>query len=275
MPSSMRRLAKAWLPPAIAGLLRTIHLGKGITFTGPYSDWQTACGSASGYDAENILERVKQTTLRVKTGEIPFERDSVAFDRVHHSYPVLAGLLRASAENGNQLSLLDFGGSLGSSYRQCRSFLSVLESIRWSIVEQPHYVRCGQSTFADDELRFHFTIADCMREERPNAALVSGVIQFLPRPFDVLTELMDSGVQYIVIDRTPFADMAKDAIAVQHIPPSIFEASYASWIFAEAPFRSRLRERFEILAEFDSAADGRARVGHQEFVYGGMILRRR
>ncbi|MBX3354367.1 MAG: methyltransferase, TIGR04325 family [Phycisphaeraceae bacterium] len=275
MSTSLRRIAKAWLPPAVTGGLLRMRHGPGITFTGPYASWSEACASASGYDAANILERVLETSRRVRSGEVAFERDSVAFDQVIHSFPLLAGLLRAAAGNGNRLAVLDFGGSLGSSYRQCRRFLDGLSELRWTVVEQPHYVECGQKHFSSGELSFRRTIAEAIADRPPTVALISGVIQFLPEPFAVLDELLGCGASTVIIDRTPFAEIREDLIAVQHIPPAIFKASYASWIFARAPFLDRVRGRFEILAEFDSAADGRAWLGAQEFVYGGLILQRR
>ena len=120
---------KKWLPPALIERLKPL-LGIGIYFSGDYADWETASAHASGYDSVLILEQVKQAMLKIKSGEAAFERDSVLFDEVQHSFPVLTGLLRAAVENGNQLSVLDFGGSLGSSYFQCRDFLSVLPSLK-------------------------------------------------------------------------------------------------------------------------------------------------
>ena len=55
-----------------------------------------------------------------------YERDSVLFDTIRYSWPLLSDLLRAASEDQNHLSVLDFGGSLGSSYYQNRVFLSHL-----------------------------------------------------------------------------------------------------------------------------------------------------
>ena len=43
--------------------------------------------------------------LKIKAGEAAFDRDSVLFAEVQHSFPVLAGLLRAAVESGNQLNV--------------------------------------------------------------------------------------------------------------------------------------------------------------------------
>lgn len=264
--------AKRWLPPALIERLKPL-LGVGIYFSGNYTDWETASAYASGYDSVVILEQVKQAMLKVKAGEAVFERDSVLFDEVQHSFPVLAGLLRTVVENGNQLSVLDFGGSLGSSYFQCREFLSVLPSLKWGVVEQEHFVHCGQRVFETAQLRFFYTIAECLQQSSPNVALLSSVLQYLPKPYHVLDELMNSRVPYIVIDRTPFGDQETDFITVQRVPPSIYVASYPCWVFGKRSFLDKFRTRYEVIAEFDGGDDSAIANGRR-FTFGGMILRK-
>ena len=267
----IKTLAKKWLSPALIERLKPF-LGAGIYFSGDYADWETASAHASGYDSVSILEQVEQAMLKVKVGEAVFERDSVLFDEVQHSFPVAAGLLRAAAENGNQLAVLDFGGSLGSSYFQCREFLSVLPSLKWGVVEQEHFVRCGQRSFETAQLRFFYTIAECLQQAAPNVALLSSVLQYLPQPYHVLDELMNSRVSYIVIDRTPFSDHETNFITVQHVPPSIYVASYPCWVFGKQLFLDKFRGRYKVIAHFDSS-DGNAIAKGREFTFGGMILR--
>lgn len=267
-----KTIAKKWLPSALIERLKPL-LRIGIYFSGNYADWETASAHASGYDSVVILEQVKQAMLKIKAGEVVSERDSVLFDEVQHSFPVLAGLLRAAAENENQLSVLDFGGSLGSSYFQCREFLSVLPPLKWGVVEQEHFVHCGQGLFETGQLRFFYTIAECMQQIAPNVVLLSSVLQYLPKPYNVLDELMSSGIPYIVIDRTPFSDQGADRITVQHVSPSIYLASYPCWLFGKQSFLNKFRGRYELIAEFDGS-DGNAIANGLRFTFCGLILRK-
>lgn len=267
-----KSLAKKWLPPSLLEHLKPL-LGRGIYFSGNYADWGAASARASGYDSGLILERVKQALLKVKSGEAVFERDSVLFDEIQYSFPVLAGVLRAAAEDGNRLSVLDFGGSLGSSYFQCREFLAALKGLQWCVVEQPHFVCCGQKHFETGQLRFFHTIAECIAQAAPNVALLSSVLQYVPEPYDVLRELMNTDIRYIVIDRTPFSELDNDRITVQHVPPSIYPASYPCRIFGRRPFLGRFHRGYEVVAQFDSN-DGSATAGGLEFTFGGVILRK-
>lgn len=264
---------KYWIPPIMEKHLKQL-LGRGIYFKGEFPDWMTAAANSTGYDAGLILEKVKQARSKVKTGEATYERDSVLFDHVQHSFPVLAALLRAAAENANRLAILDFGGSLGSSYFQCRAFLSVLDNVDWGIVEQPHFVGCGREYFEEEQLRFFEDIASCDEHIHPNLALLSSVLQYVQEPFEVLDELMQRGLPYIVIDRTPFSDRLGDCIAVQHVPARIYRASYPCWIFSRPNFLARTHSNYEIIAEFESN-DGQATSGSMHFTFGGMILRKR
>ncbi len=211
--------------------------------------------------------------LKVSAGEAMFERDSILFDEVIYSFPVLAGLLRAAAEDDGHLSVIDFGGALGSSYYQCHKFLSILPRLQWGVVEQPHFVQCGQEHFRTDQLDFFFTLSDGIERIRPNVALLSSVLQYVPEPYDVLNELMESKIQYLIIDRTPFGDEVHDVIAIQHVPASIYPASYPCRIFSKNRFLEKLKTHFEVIAQFDSA-DGMAVIGGSEFTFGGMILRK-
>jgi len=264
---------KQWLPPILIEHLKPLFR-YGVYFSGRYDNWASASQSATGYDASLILERVKQATLEVIAGRSVFERDSVLFNEVQHSFPVLAGLLRASAENDGRLSVLDFGGSLGSSYFQCRDFLSVLTSLSWNVVEQPHFIRCGHESIESDQLKFYFSIDDVLGKNKPNVVLLSSVLQYLPDPYSILSELIQSRIDYLIIDRTPFSKALQDTITVQHVPPSIYPASYPCRIFSKQEFIKMVSSQYEIIAEFASE-DRSAVAGRLKFDFGGMICRRR
>ena len=60
--------------------------------------------------------------FKVKNGEAVYERDSVLFDEIQYSWGLLAGLEKAALEHDGKLCVLDFGGSLGSTYYQNKQF---------------------------------------------------------------------------------------------------------------------------------------------------------
>jgi putative methyltransferase (TIGR04325 family) len=241
------------LPPSVSSMAklaygRLSHPRYG--WFGDYPSWADAEAASGGYDRLAILERVRDSMLKVKRGEAVHERDSVLFDKVEYSWPLLAGLMWVAAQHEGVLSVLDFGGSLGTTYFQNRAFLANLKKVRWSIVEQPHFVACGREHFATDQLRFYDTVEDCLRSERPDVIVLSGVLQYLEHPYQQLQVLVDLGVPHLIVDLAPvFA--RRDRITVQKVPPEIYDASYPCWIFAENRLRAFLNERSHLVADFD------------------------
>jgi putative methyltransferase (TIGR04325 family) len=227
--------------------------------------------ASSGYDSQVILEKTAAALLQVKNGRAAYERDAVLFDEIQYSWPLLAGLMWVAALHQGLLNVLDFGGSLGSSYFQNRLFLNRLPEVRWNIVEQPRYVSAGKRYFEDDHLRFYESIEKCLSETKPNLVLLSGVLQYLERPYDVVKELLTFPSDHvIIIDRTPFWQGPRDRICVQHVPPSVYPASYPTWIFSKRNFFSLIADTsFEILVEFETSDRMN---GPVDFTYKGLIL---
>ena len=263
---------KYWLPPVLIDWLRAL-LKRGIRFSGPYSSWENAANSASGYDSAEILERVKQATQLVLQGKAAYERDSVAFSRPQYPFAMLAALMRVAMEHNNRLSVLDFGGSLGSSYFQCRGFLPTSLDLHWSIVEQPNFVKCGKELINDQCLQFFYDADSAVAENRPNVILLASVLQYLPDPEKLLAGLAKYSCPYLIVDRTPLTNLAEDIISVQHVPPSIYRASYPCWIFSKAKVLEILSEKYRLIAEY-TGPDGYYNLGRVRFSFPGMILKK-
>jgi putative methyltransferase (TIGR04325 family) len=241
---------KLFLPSIITNLAGR-HLSQ--EFEVNRSGWQSAIRDSSGYDKPDILRRVCESALKVKTGEAVYERDSVLFEQIQYSWPLLCGLLKAAINNNLSLVVLDFGGSLGSSYFQNRGFFSTLKELRWCIVEQPTFVEIGKKLFENEELAFYQDIGECQRNEHINVAVVSGVLQYLEFPHHKLEEILDINVDMIILDRTPFLlDTNDDLLTIQKVPPSIYDASYPHWFFARSKLVQHCLDKgYSITAEWD------------------------
>lgn len=270
----MSGVLRRWLAPRVVGRLKSaLHIGN--CYSGKYPDWASAAAASTGYDATIILQKVRDSMRKVRNGEAACERDSVVFDELQLSFPVLAGLLRAAtAAAGGHLSVIDFGGALGSSYFQCRDFLSPLGRLSWSVVEQDMFVRAGREEFQDDALRFDYTLAEACAAIRPNVALLSGVLQYLPDPYSLLDDIAKQSIPHIVIDRLVVSSGDRDRIAVQHVPASIYKASYPIRIFADGAIERALVGRYRVVARFDCVWDGSHTeyCGALAFDSRGMIL---
>ena len=270
---SLRQGLKRMLPPALVQELRRWS-GRGIQFMGDHPSWSAATAAATGYDTDDILCRVTDATRQVVAGHGAYERDSVVFADPAYSFPVLAALLRAAALNQGRLHVIDFGGSLGSTYRQCRPFLGPLRELQWCVVEQAHFVAAGQREFTTDELVFSTSLQAVPWWGQPCVVLLSSVLQYLEEPWQLLDTLGGSAATSLVIDRTPMALSDRDRICVQAVPRNIYSASYPCRIFAKAPMMSRLSRDWRLLSEFPCDEGAFATRERFRFDFVGQIYER-
>jgi len=266
----LKDIIKLATPPVILNLSDRLLSDQYYGLTGDYSRWNDAMAASTGYDSEIILEKTKEALLKVKNGEAVYERDSVLFNEIQYSWPLLAGLLWVATRYGGKLNVLDFGGSLGSTFFQNRCFLTSLPmGVRWNIVEQTRYVETGKKWFENDYLRFYSDFSDCLAENKPNVTLLSSVLQYLEHPYEIINKIEELPCDYIIIDRTPFWNGPSDRLCVQTVPPSIYRASYPSWIFSIPGFHTYLNNKWKIIAAFDSFDNLNAPV---KTVWQGFIL---
>jgi putative methyltransferase (TIGR04325 family) len=239
--------------------------------TGSYHSWEGAREDSNGYDSPIILERTKAAMKKVVSGEAVYERDSVLFEKVEYSYPLLAGLMWVAAKYGGILHVLDFGGSLGTTYYQNYEFLRGLSSHQWGIVEQPEYVKAGKEIAENEYLTFYESTRDYLRENVPNVILCSSVLQYVENPYGLLFILFRiPSCKYLIIDRTPFWDGEEDWIGVQKVPRSIYPASYPIRIFSKKVFLLKLEELgYKIMVEFPSIDHLKSPINAE---WKGMIL---
>jgi len=259
----LQQVLKEFTPPIVLRLLRTLRT-PAISLSGHYQRWDEAAAQCSGYDAADILKRTLHATLEVQSGRAVFERDSVIFSDIQYSWPALAGILLAAARHPQALGVLDFGGSLGSSFFQNRRFLQQLPSTTWGVVEQAHYIEAGRQYVKTPSLNFYKTIDECRQAQAVDVLLLSSVLQYLPDPFAILAQLLDVAADVIVVDRTCFwrDPNLSTVVRVQSVSGDIGRASYPCWVFNQeqvlAFIQSRgytLIEAFSALDNFDSSAE--------------------
>ena len=244
---------KDWLPPVLHSYIkRFVGIENNTSFEGSYNTWEEADALCNGYGNMDILEKVLSATMKVKNGEAVYERDSVIFDQIEYSWPVLTGLMCAAAQNSGCLKVLDFGGSLGSSYFENRLFLNSLPKISWNVVEQTHFVVAGKKHIQDKNLRFFETIDDCVQDIKPNAILLSSVLQYLRDPGKIIDTLIKIGSDVILIDRTIVNSNSVNNIYIQHVPSTIYSASYPCYSLSESWLLNRIGKTYDMAADFTS-----------------------
>lgn len=231
------------------------YTGRGVRFEGAYGSWEEASAQAKGYSDKDVLSSAIAANQEVLAGRAAYERDGVAFGKPDYPFALISCLFRIALSN-ERLSIADFGGGLASTYYQCRLFLSTVSKMQWGVVEQKGFVDWGAANLQSDRLSFHSDIPAVMEAIAPNTVLLSGVLQYLPDPYAILSEFAAAPtVKYIIFDRTPMlADAGRSSeLAVQRVPASVVASSYPAWLFSrDELLNPLLRAGFHVGIEWDA-----------------------
>ena len=119
-------------------------------------------------------------------------------------------------------------------------------------------------------MKFFPTIDECLAERPCDVLLMSGVLQCLSTPHRVVTEALAREFEFVIIDKTPFLETGGDMLTVQHVPATIYAASYPAWFFDRDRFLRLFEPSYEKIEEFDwgdVTEVGRARARHKGFLF--------
>ena len=255
-------ILKAWIPESLLDHVRQLA-GTKIKFVGDFQSWAEAEAVSTGYADKAILDQTLKAARRVKSGEASFERDGVAFQAMEDNGP-LAWALKRVADRYRRLHVLDFGGSLGSTYYQMKSTRASID-VKWAIVEQPAHVDVGIREFANAELSFHTTIEEACESEQFEVLLLSGVLQCLQDPFQFLDSFLDRQFPAVILDRTPFTVGDRRRLTVQHVPKRIYPATYPSWFFAETELMAKFLKCYDKVAAWPAFDQHHPKGGRAEY----------
>jgi putative methyltransferase (TIGR04325 family) len=259
-------LIKSYLKKILPDYIKNSVTGFFYGWSGDYSSWDNAKKKCIGYSSPEIIAKVRESALKVRNGEFPYERDSVLFNKIQYSYPLLASLLWIAEKNNGRLNVLDFGGALGSSYYQNIKFLNSISEVKWCIVEQSQFVHIGQSEFQNGILKFFSSVDDCIASYNIDICILSSVLQYIESPYKLLDSIISKQVKFILIDRTPFIK-GKDRITIQKAHPKIYSAKYPCWFFNLQNFKRFMSEKYNLVLEFDAFDKANIQSEFKGFLY--------
>ncbi len=220
--------SKEMLRQRISGLLYR-KSRQTISFQGRFPDFKTAyevCGK--GYGSDSIYEKVTSAALKVKEGRAAYERDGYLFYNKEYYLQLLAVLYEVFFEYG-ECNVIDFGGSLGSTFFQNKDkLLRYIPQVKWSVVEQRHFVEWGKENLEDENLKFYYTMDEV---DKCNIVLFGSSLQYLEDYYVYLNQVVDRGIKYLILDRLPVSN--ETWVSVEHVHEPIYEASYPLHIFCE------------------------------------------
>lgn len=261
-------------PPIIDNHLRLILKqlsGKGGYFTGPYNTWEEAKKKATGYDAQDIIDSVRQAALAQKQNNT-FVRDSVELEKPDHSYPLLTALLSLLL-NKPDINIIDFGGGLGSTYYNCKKFITS-EKFRviWHIIEQSNFVKIGQQDHQTESLLFFDAIEHIKCDI--DMLILSSVLQYLPNASELIKQIKEKKYPYIFIDRLASHISMHQAttIMVEHVPTYVYKASYPCRIFNYDDLLNAFTDQYDVVSEF-MANEGIQNFGNIKVASKGVFLK--
>jgi len=236
---------------------------------GNYSNWNDLIESLDGYSSVNTLDKTKDVLLQIKNGTTVYKRNSVLFDKAVLPSPLLTCLFRSAALLKRPVHLIDFGGSLGSTYFQTKNIIGKDTCASWNIVEQEYYVAAGKEHFEDDHLKFFSSIDACLQVLKIDLILFSGSIQYLPEPHLLLEQLAGYNFDFLVFDRTAFHHGKQDRLTLQIVPPEIYKAAYPAWFFHEESFLNHFTPDYTVIWDFTSDVAGESvmDIDHQPVGY--------
>lgn len=270
----MKEYIVSLIPPFLNAFYSKIA-GKTTFWSGNFKDWQTALNKCNSYDDGSILNKVKDAALQVKAGKAIYERDAVLFYEPNYSWELIANLLKVAEEQDGKLCVLDFGGSLGSSYFQNKKYFQGIKNLTWCIVEQAHFVDFGKIHFEDEVLKFYHTIEEVMENHSPNVLLLLSVLPYLEQPKDWIEKFKNTKIDTILIDRTAFVEGDQDRITIQKVPASIYKASYPAWFFNEILFKTSFEKTYQLVAESSNNITNPIFLGFKKGYWKNFVFKRR
>ena len=237
-----------FLPPVVKNLL--LHLGfAGNRFRYGYKSWEQARAKCSGYDSDLITDALVRASRRARDGEIAYERDGVELDSIQYSWPLLAAIL-GTPRSTRKLRVLDWGGSLGSTYRQNQSALAAAGiEVEWVVVEQEHLVEIGAQEFSDGQLAFRSSI-ESIPAGYFDLVIFASSICYLENPIQILEQVRSLRPRAIVFDRTPIVKKGDELIGIQTVGRSIYRASYPIRAFSIGFLEDTLSPEYRKVSEW-------------------------
>ncbi len=212
-----------------------------LFYYGAFQTWDCAKQEADlmgrSYASDNIFQQVAAATEKVRKGLAVYEQDGVCFHKMLVNYELICAFLYVYARE-KRLQVIDFGGALGSTYFRYRALWEKL-AVSWTIVEQEHYVKYGKEHIS--EIEFAYELDECSKDA--DLVLLSGVLSYLERPYEILDEILMRKVPYVVIDEQAFHPSGVHGIVLQNVPPAIYRAVYPAHLFSLDEFKNFVKAR--------------------------------
>lgn len=245
-----------------------------VKYEGVFDDWESALGKCTGYDANEIFEKVMASAIAVRDGKACYERDSVLFYETKYNYPLVLHICGIAKEYANQINIIDWGGSLGSAYFQNRKLLQVFNiTYKWTVIEQEHFVAFGKNNLCDQHLGFEYNLQMVRNIEKYNCIIFGSVLQYINFSDELLEQVVKLMIPYIIIERTPLGD--KDYYLVERVKEPIYEASYPLHVLNREKLYTFLSKHgYTLIDEWETDYDSPIKIKADIIKYRSYVFKR-
>ncbi len=124
-------------------------------------------------------------------------------------------------------------------------------------------------------MKFYYTIEEALKHSKPQVLLLSSVIQYFEKPYELIQTCMRYGFEYIIVDRSAFIKSKSERITVQVVPEFIYKASYPAWFLNEEKFIKTLEPGYKVINTFISELSKPMKIDKRtEASWKGFILKK-
>jgi putative methyltransferase (TIGR04325 family) len=245
----MNRMRK-FVPPVVIELLLRLGAG-GNRFKYGEKSFEEALAKSTGYNSKLIEAAFVKSSAQVRDGEAAYERDGVVFDSIQYSWPLLASIVGAPMRDAT-LRVLDWGGALGSTYRQNISLLraSGLE-VEWTVLEQAHLAHVGKNDFTNNELSFVSDFYE-LSGRGFDLVLFASSICYLRDPQAAISLATSLSPSRIIFDRTPETRTGTSVIGIQYVGKGIYSASFPIHAFEPGALDAMIGSKYSRICDWES-----------------------
>lgn len=250
MGGGVKAAVRPWIPPRVLEVWHRRFFGPSLTLTD--SSWSECASTGPGYQDPRILANVESAACSALAAGRGFERDGLLFTEATVDWSIVGPLFEARVATQGVLRVIDVGGSLASKWIQHRALMDLLSPIRWSVVEQEHYVNAGRRIFGIEDVSFWPDLDDALKAGGgADVVLFSSSLHYFERPMMLLDEACSASQHSVVIDRSPAWSGSEAHLAMQKV--SLYErpVEYPCWVLSEPSVMSTLRESFDIVCTWN------------------------
>ena len=238
------------------------------------TSFEAILSDSSGYNAEQILDRALSAAIEVRDGRGSHERDGVVFYTRETNWPLMGAIGLAAATRNRRITVLDFGGSLGTAFFQHKNLLDRFSGIDWRVVEQNNFVEAGRREMKVKGLSFFGSVEEATKGARPLVTYAGSSIQYVEEPMKTLREISLVTSQFLILDRIPVSP-DKSRLLRQVVEKHPYDASYPMHVLSQVEIEQSISEHWLLLASHECVG-GRSRTSEGfPFEWRGLVFMRK